>query len=58
MEDRWHGDGGGRMAVKWGGGRGEGGSGWWLHGSAQSEWCLVLMRSLFIKSTQGGCASA
>lgn len=28
------------------------------HGSAQSELCLVLMRSLFIKSTQGGSASA
>lgn len=39
---------------------GRGGSGRWgrSRGSAQSEWCLVLMRSLFIKSTQGGCATA
>lgn len=44
------------VEVEWvlEGGGGGGGS----HGSAQSEWRLVLMRSLFIKSTQGGRASA
>lgn len=49
MEDRWHGV--SRIGVS---GKREKGS----HGSAQSECCLFLMRSLFIKSTQGDCVSA
>lgn len=52
MEDGWRRD--GRMVVFLFFCLGRGGS----HGSAQSELCLVLMRSLFIKSTQGGSASA
>lgn len=53
--DGWHGDGGGgggMLGFSFFGGLGWGVS--WLC----TEWCLVLMRRLFIKSTQGGCASA